>query len=86
MERIEPFGGHIDDVRAVMGSAAIINTMRRMFGGDSSDLLQATALIPWYKPEPEKLLHDPADPDYDAEEHAAAIMKLLAGKATKAAQ
>jgi hypothetical protein len=77
MERIDgPIGAHADDLRAVMGPAAIINTMRRMFS-EGSDMLDMRQLIPWYKPEPEKLMYSPDDPDYDSEAHADALRALL---------
>lgn len=82
-ERVQPFGGHIDDLRAVMGTAVIVNNLRQMFGSGDSKMLTALDLIPWYVRPPEKLLHDPTDVDYDADEHAKAIMNLLRGKATK---
>ena len=77
-ERIDgPFGGHFDDLRAVMGPAAIINTMRRMFGAKETELLDMRKLIPWYVPEPEKVLFDPSEPGYDAKAHGEALRLML---------
>lgn len=78
MDRLEPFGGQIDDLRAVIGPAHIINNMRRMFGGEEAALLDPRDLIPWGGPrEPEPLLFDPSAPDYDVDAHSEALRAIL---------
>jgi hypothetical protein len=78
MERIEPFGPQIEDLRAAFGPAAIINNIRRMFGGADAELVDMRDLIPWYVRAPDKLLFDPAAPGYDKEAHAQALHDLFA--------
>jgi len=78
MERIEPFGGHIEDLRAAFGPAAIINNMRALLNGKDAAMVDMRHLIPWgERPEATQLLHDPASPNYDAEAHASALRALF---------
>ena len=78
MERIEPFGGHIEDLRAAFGPAAIINNMRALLNGKDATMVDMRDIIPWGEKTPDtRLLHDPASPDYDAEAHAAALRALF---------
>lgn len=87
MDRIEPFGGHIDDLRAVLGPVLVANVVKRMFDVDS-EIIDPRRIIPWGdhtaeagRRAGEPLLHDPSAPDYDAEKHANAIRSLLTPKA-----
>lgn len=83
VEHIEPFGGPIDDLRAVIGPTAIINNIRQMFA-EGAPMLDPRNVIPWGERIVETVvLHDPETEDYDAEQHAAAIMELLKSKAGK---
>ena len=83
MAQLEPFGGPIDDLRATIGSAFVVNSLLRMFGDKDSPLIDARQIIPWYEREPDKLLFDPSSPGYDKQAHMQAIRDLLLSKATK---
>jgi len=77
MERLEPFGSRIDDLRAAWGPAAIINNMRGLLIGKEAEMLDMNNLIPWGEREPDRLLFDPDAPDYDAAAHAEALRSLF---------
>lgn len=81
MERIEPFGGQIDDLRAAIGAAAIINNLRGMFAGKDADMIDPRDIIPWCERESVLLQFDPASPSYDADKHTNALKALLSSHA-----
>lgn len=80
MDRIEPFGGQVDDVRVRLSTNAIVNSLLGVAAGFGGRAPKAFDMrLPWDAPVEPVMDHlDPHSPNFDPEARAAADEAVFA--------